>query len=56
MVSSFNYAGTETKIFRENQANTTATDAFPPCVTMSSTAMVLAMQDNRIIVFHNDGF
>ena len=33
-----------------------AADALAPCVTKSSAAMVLIMQDEHVLVFHEEGF
>ena len=45
----------QTRIFRDNWANTINTDALASRFTGSSATMVLHMQDKRVLVFHFTG-
>ena len=46
----------ESGIFQDDQVNIIAANALAPCITRSSAAMVLAMQDKQVFVFHKVGF
>ena len=46
----------EIRIFWENYITTMDTDALSPCVARTSATMVLAMQDDRSLVFREEGF
>ena len=48
-------SGAEDGIFQENKVNSVA-DALAPCVARSSAAMVLTVQDNDILIFHEARF
>ena len=39
----------------DDKVNTMATDALAPCITRSSTASVLSVQDKRIFIFYKEG-
>ena len=46
----------ETRIFLKNYVDTTAADALAPYVAGTWAAVILTMQDKRILVFYKEGF
>ena len=46
--------GAETGIFQENYVSTMGADALAPSVTRSSATMLLTMQDEEFLVFHEN--
>ena len=51
----FNLYVAETGIFQESNTNTLAADALAPCITRSLAPMLLTMQDQWVLVFHEGG-
>ena len=45
----------ETRIFSANLVNTMTADALAPCIARTSTAMILILQDKRVVVFQEGG-
>ena len=43
-------------MFQDSLVNTMAADALAPSLARSSAAIVLTMQDGRVLVFHEEGF
>ena len=50
------HSGAETGIFRENQINIMAADDLATEGARASAAMILIMQNNCFLVFHDGGF
>ena len=44
------------RIFWQNKVETMVADALAPCVTRSSAAMALIMEDEGVIVYFEEGF
>ena len=55
-MKSFNPSCAENWILQENNINTLAADTLAPCVTRSSAAMVLSIQDKFVFVFFEEEF
>ena len=51
----FNISNAEIRILQDNQVITIAADALAPCITKSSAAIALTMQDKWVLVFHREG-
>ena len=42
------------RMFRENEVNSIDADALAPCVSRSSAAMILTVQDKQVLVLYNE--
>ena len=48
-----NTSDAETRIFLENKGNDMVANALAPCITRSSSGMVLIMEDKQVFVFNS---